>query len=103
MVFWAPLGLGVPTIEDSRVLPIPDPFPGSLDGKGQAKRLSLGGGVQLGEVSLGSHTPDRLPGSAASMTRPEDCSAGDPVWDGISRWRGSAPISCPGRRRPGSA
>lgn len=76
MVFWAPLGLGVPTIVDSRALPIPDSFPGSLDGKGQAKRLSLGGGVQLGEVSLGSHTPDRLPGSAASMTRPEDRSAG---------------------------
>lgn len=63
----------------------------SLDRKGQPRPLNLGSGVQLGEVPLGSRIPDRLPGSAASIARPEDRSAGTGAGMG-SRAGGAQPL-----------
>lgn len=71
-------------------LPFGTPFPALWTEMGQERPLNLGSGVRLGEVPLGSHIPDRLPGSAASMARPEDLSAGTGTGMG-SRARGALP------------
>ena len=71
-------------------LPFGTPFPALWTEMRQERPLNLGSGVRLGEVPLGSHIPDRLPGSAASMARPEDLSAGTGTGMG-SRTRGALP------------
>ena len=102
MMFWAPLGLGVPTVEDARVPPIRDSFPRSLD------RNETGETTQFRKWGTAGGGPSRIP-YPGPPTRlccvhgpARGSLGGDRDWDGISHPRGPAPISCRGRRRPGS-
>lgn len=62
-------------MENSHVLPIQELL-FLLYRQRQPWSLNLASGVRPGDAPLGSRIPDRLPGSAASMARPRDCSAG---------------------------
>lgn len=62
-------------MEDPRILPIQDLFSWLSGRRRRGGALNLGGGVGSREARVGLRVPDRLPGSAASMARPEDRSA----------------------------
>lgn len=81
-------------MENSHVLPIQELL-FLLYRQRQPWSLNLASGIRPGDAPLGSRLPDRLPGSAASMARPRDCSAGTGAGTG-SRRRGLAPDFLPG-------
>lgn len=95
----APLGLGVPTMEDPSILPFKNSSPCSMDGEGQLWPFNLGKPGECPSQILYPRPPTRL----CCVHGPDQgLLGGDWDWDVTAQRRGLAPISCQSCRRQAS-